>query len=225
MLGFITIFIASCSSNEVKKIDLIKKYEKMLANNDLQTAVFYLQEYLFLDSTNISYSDSLARHYEDLNNALAAEKYARKVVITQPLNEHMQEIIAVVAMQKGQETEAINIYEKLFETTKDFTHLYNLGIIYSELGKSENALQIADRLMQEPDSEIKTIRAPMLSAKTKQSVSLEAAALLLKSVVQLRPPANNRAKSYEYLKECLTLQPDFEVAQNLANQYFGNGGN
>jgi len=63
----VAVFAVACQSKDKTKADLIKKYEKMIDLNDYQSACFYLQEYLFLDSNNIGYMDSLSRHYIALN--------------------------------------------------------------------------------------------------------------------------------------------------------------
>ena len=145
---------------------------------------------------------------------------AKKVVASEPLNEDMQSIIATLAMQKGDLPAAVGIYEKLYNDTKDIKYLYAQGITYVEGGMSEKGLAIAEQLLAFPDNEIKTIPINLLSMQGKQPVRIKAAALLIKAAIQLQPPANNKAKAYEYLKECIAIQPDFEVAQNLANQYF-----
>jgi|GEM_PF-2932626 len=219
----VAVFAVACQSKDKTKADLIKKYEKMIDLNDYQSACFYLQEYLFLDSNNIGYMDSLSRHYIALNNLLAAEAMAKKVVAKQPNNEDMQGVLATVAMQRGDVPTALGIYEKLYSNTKDYKYLYAQGITYVEGGANERGLAIAEELLAVPDADIKTLEVNKLSSDGKQQIKLKAAALLIKGAVQLQTENPNTAKAYEYLKECLAIQPDFEVAQNLVNQVFKGG--
>jgi len=216
----VAVFATACQSVDRTKADLIKKYEKMITLNDYQSACFYLQEYLFLDSNNLGYMDSLARHYIALNNLLAAEEMAKKVVAKQPNNEDMQGVLATVAMQRGDVPTALGIYEKLYSNTKDYKYLYAQGITYVEGGANDRGLAIAEELLAVPDSDIKTLEVNRLSSAGKQQIKLKAAALLIMGAVQLQTEKPNTAKAYEYLKACLELQPDFEVAQNLVNQVF-----
>ena len=224
-IASLTVSAAACKeSTEKKKNDLIKKYNKVLSVKDYQTAIIYLQEYLFIDSTKVEYKDSLARYFTLFENYGAAEIMAQQVVKEQPLNEDMQMLLANIDLQRGDELSGMSRIDKLFEATKDYKFIFKKGLVYAQAGQANKTFENIDKLMAVPDNEIKTIKVNMVSnPAAEQDVKIKAAALLLKAYAYLGGQQPDRKAAYPLLEEALSLQNNFEMAQALAQQAFPQG--
>jgi hypothetical protein len=216
------VFIVACNpSVDKQKTDLLMKYDKMVEMKDFGSAAFYLQEYLFLDSTNVEYMDSLARHFVVLDRVYAAEAMAKKVVEKQPFNEDMQTLLAQIDFQKGDLLTGMARFDKLFEKTKNYKFIFNKGQIYVQAQQVNKTMEIVEQLMSVPDADLKTIDVKLVSnPNSEQKVKIKAAALFLKAYAYLAGANPDTKKAYSVLQECLALQNNFEMAQALAQQAF-----
>ena len=61
VVAVILSFSACKESVDKQKNDLLKKYKHVIGMQDYTSAAFYLQEYLYLDTANVVYKDSLTR--------------------------------------------------------------------------------------------------------------------------------------------------------------------
>lgn len=219
------LILISCQpSIEKQKTDLLRKYDRMIELKDYGTAAVFLQEYLFLDSTNVAYMDSLARHFVVLDRVYAAEAMAKKVVEKQPFNEDMQTLLAQIDFQKGDLLTGMARFDKLFEKTKNYKFIFNKGQVYVQAQQVNKTLEIVDQLLAAPDADLKTIDVKMVSNPNgEQQVKIKAAALFLKAYAYLAGPNPDSKKAYTILQECLALQNNFEMAQALAQQAFPQG--
>ena len=217
-------FSACKESTDKRKNDLLKKYQKMRDVNDLTSACFYLQEYLFMDTTKIEYYDSLARHFVMLDNVLAAEAMAKRVVETQPLNEDMQTLLAQVDFQKGDMLTGMSRFDKLFEATKNYKFIFNKGLVYAQTGQANKTLEVVDQLLAVPDNEVKTITVKKVSdPSANQDVKIKSAALFLKAYAYLGGQNPDRKAAYPFLEQSILLQRDFEMAQAIAQEAYPQG--
>lgn len=219
------VSISSCKeSTDKRKNDLLKKYQKMREVNDITSACFYLQEYIFIDSTKIEYYDSLARHFVMLDNVLAAESMAQKVVEKQPLNEDMQILLAQIDFQRGDLLTGMSRFDKLFDATKNYKFIFNKGLVYAQTGQANKTLEVVDQLLAVPDNEIKTITVKKVSdPNADQEVKIKAAAFFLKAYAYLGGQNPDRKAAYPFLEQSIALQGDFEMAQAIAQEAYPQG--
>lgn len=216
------VLMTACQpSADKQKTDLLRKYDKMIELKDYDNAAFYLQEYLFLDSTKVEYMDSLARHFVVLDRVYAAESMAKKVVEKQPFNEDMQTLLAQIDFQKGDLLTGMARFDKMFEKTKNYKFIFNKGQIYVQAQQVNKTLEIVDQLLAVPDADLKTIDVKMVSnPNAEQKVKIKAAALFLKAYAYLAGKSPDTKKAYGIMQECMAIQSDFEMAQALIQQAF-----
>ena len=223
--SLIVVTMSSCKpSADQQKIDLIRKYDRMIKLKDYGNATLYLQEYLMLDSTKVEYMDSLARHFVVLDNVFAAEEMAKRVIEKDPFNEDMQTLLAQVDFQKGDLLTGMARFDKLFEKTKDYKFIFKKGYIYAQAQQVNKTLEIVEQLLAAPDGDLKTIDIQLVSNPgSEQKVKIKAAALFLKAYAYLAGQNPDTKKAYGIMQECLALQNDFEMARALVQQAFTQG--
>ena len=221
LIASIVSFSACQESVDKKKNDIIKKYKHVLSINDLNSACFYLQEYLFLDSSNVAYKDSLAQYYLRLNNSAAAAEMAKQVIEVDPLNEKMNEILIISDLGNRDVLTAMARFDKMYEKTKDKKFLFKKGFTYVDIGQPGKGLEIAEEFLKMPDNALKTVKVSLISDPNKQQdVKIKAAALALKAYAYMKGTQNPLSKeTYALINEALSIQNNFELAQALAQEF------
>jgi len=227
IFGFLLVVVvmlsfSSCKESvDKKKNDLLKKYELVKEMGDYYTAAYYLQEYLFLDSSNVDLKDSLTRIFVALENVQSAEYMAKQVVEKQPLNEDMQSLLAQIDIQKGDVLTGMSRFDKLFEETKDYKYIFSKGLIYAQGQQANKTLEVVEELMAVPDNELKTIKVKKISNPNEdQAIKIKAAALFLKAYAYLGGEKPDTRKAFDLFEETFKIQNDFELARALAQQAF-----
>jgi hypothetical protein len=221
VVAVILSFSACKESVDKQKNDLLKKYKHVIGMQDYTSAAFYLQEYLYLDTANVVYKDSLTRIFVALENVAAAEYMAKQVVEKQPLNEDMQSLLAQIDIQRGDVLTGMARFDKLFAETKDYKYIFSKGLIYAQGQQANKTLEIVEELLAVPDNELKTIQVKKISNPAEeQAIKIKAAALFLKAYAYLGGQNPDSRKAFDLFEETFEVQNDFELARALAQQAF-----
>ena len=92
----------------------------------------------------------LGHSYYRIYNYLTAIKYIKKSIILKGSDELNQSFLAEILLQSNQYEEAIKIFEKVLDINKkNINALFNLGKIYSEIGKFKTAEKYYNKITEE----------------------------------------------------------------------------
>lgn len=214
------MLLASCNSNTndgQSSYDTNKAlYERSLTYSDFGTALVALNYMLLEDSTNMEYTDSLARLYMKSGSFDAGLSLGAKVLADNPKNYTLLEMMATAQEYKGDEaslTKAYRNYKKLYEEvggTKYLLKQAQVGIIKGSYDAAESKLK--DVLASDEIGMIESQRADGGS----QQVDFKAVAHLLMANIRF-----NQAKDQEgvkHLEESLRISPDYEAAKLMVQR-------
>lgn len=185
-------------------------YKNALSLGDLEAATYALHNIIAANPNGAIYKDTLALVY------LQRGYYRQAQVLTKTLyqekeNDTRTEVLAISAKQLGQSTEAIDLYKKLFSTTKNNNFAFEqLQLEYSIKRLAEAKLTAESLLLALPFDDKTKLMVPKLDNKTAQEVSLKAGIYYLLGSIYF--DMNDKVQAQQQFEKAIALQPDYELA-------------
>lgn len=192
-------------------------YKNAVSLGDLEAATYALHNIIAANPNGAIYKDTLAFVY------LQRGYYRQAQVLTKTLyqekeNDTRSEILAICAKQLGQPTEAIDLYKKLFSTTKNNNYAFEqLQLEYSIKRLAEAKLTSEVLLLALPSDDKTKLTVPKLDNKTVQEVSLKAGIYYLLGSIYF--DMNDKVQAQQQFEKAIQIQPDYELALQ-ALQFF-----
>lgn len=190
-------------------------YKNALSLGDLETATYALHNIIAANPNGAIYKDTLALAY------LQRGYYRQAQALTKPLyqekeNDSRTEVLAICAKQLGQSTEAIDLYKKLYTSTKNNNFAFEqLQLEYNIKRLAEAKLTAEGLLVSIPVDDKTKLTVPKLDNKTAQEVSLKAGIYYLLGNIYF--DMNDKVQAQQQFEKAIALQPDYELAQNALN--------
>lgn len=216
------VTLAGCSekttSDEgVSNFEVNKRlYERSVELKDVNTSVVALNYMLLEDSTNMEYTDSLARIY--MTNGLfeTGIQLGLKVMEKQPDNDKLLELIASAQEYEGSDANLIKSYKNfksLFDKTGDLKYSMKLAQISIVQGNYKSAMDRLDSIIANPETVM--MESPTRQGGSQQ-VDIKAGAYFLKA--QYAFQNNQMAQGAQLLNLALQISPNYEAGLELKRQ-------
>jgi len=193
-------------------------YTKALENNDFKTAAVALNYLLLADSTNLEYTDSLARIYLKARNFDAGLRLGQKVLDKYPDNYGLLELVAVAQGYTGEYIASLKNLKKLHEELGDITYVFMMAQVYVDQQNYSAALEKLDQVIADSG----TGYFDAAASNGTQRVNIKAGAYYFKAQEALNKAQGLNDGYYtqgvNYLKKALELAPDYEAALALAQE-------
>lgn len=193
---------------ELRKQAFIYNSAKLF--NDPVVARMALYSLLSENPGNVPLYDSLAILYLQYNQNASAALVAQQALQLDPQDEFAMEVAAMGFDKLGAKDKALNNYEKLYLASGDINVLYKVAFLQFELKRYSEAGTSLDIIIDDPQSDISTIRFPTADGAG-QDVKLKVAAHRVKAMV-LQDKGDVEAAKAKYL-EVLEMQPGFQIVQ------------
>jgi tetratricopeptide (TPR) repeat protein len=192
-------------------------FRNSLKYGDLNVAKQCVYEMIALDPSNTMLYDTLLIIYFRTENFAQSILLSREILAKNPNNATL-EIKAISEQNLRLYKESLESYEKLYASTKDIYHLYQLSAMQFQLKRYGECNMSLAQVIRSEEADKKTI--PMSNAAGAQiDIALKAAAYNILGVMAIETNSLEDAK--KYLIESLKLQPDFDLAKNnlsIANE-------
>ncbi|MFC4740007.1 tetratricopeptide repeat protein [Flavobacterium ponti] len=185
-------------------------YKNALSLGDLETATNALHYIIAANPNGAIYKDTLALLY------LQRGYYRQAQVLTMPLyqekeNETRTEVLAICAKQLGQQIEAIDLYKKLYRTTKNNNYAFEqLQLEYDIKRLTESKLTAEALLLALPSDDKTKLTVQKLDNKTVQQISLKAGIYYILGTIYF--DMNDRVQALQQFEKAIALQPDYDLA-------------
>jgi len=193
-------------------------YNRALENNDFKTAAVALNYLLLADSTNLEYTDSLARVYLKARNFDAGLRLGQKVLDKYPDNYGLLELVAVAQGYTGEYIASLKNLKKLHEELGDITYVFMMAQVYVDQQNYSAALEKLDQVIADSG----TGYFDAAASNGTQRVNIKAGAYYFKAQEALNKAQGLNDGYYtqgvNYLKKALELAPDYEAALALAQE-------
>ncbi len=221
-LCVVAIGLGSCgdksTTNEAKSTYDVNKelYERALKLDDMGTAVVALNYMLIEDSTNMEYTDSLARHYITNGNFDSGIELGKVVMEEDPTNYKLLELIATAQEYKGDVsslTKSYKNFRKLYKEVGDIRYMMKMAQIGMVQQKYPSALARLDTIIADPNT---TMMESPLSQGGSQMIDIKSGAYFMKA--QYEFSLNNMLQGSQYLKMALNVTPKYEAALILTQR-------
>ncbi|MFT5724428.1 MAG: tetratricopeptide (TPR) repeat protein [Bacteroidia bacterium] len=216
------LFIASCNSNS--GTDSAKTsfetnealYERALDLGDYGTALVALNYMLLEDSTNMEYTDSLARIYMRSGSFDAGLNLGQKVMDGDAKNYKLLELIATAQEYKGDPPNLIKAYRNykiLHEEFKGTRYLLKLA----QVGMMQGTYQASMKKLEEViASESVTLIESPTSDGGVQMIDVKAGANMLKANYYFNE--GQEKLGAQCLEQALKITPDYEAARLMVQR-------
>ena len=193
-------------------------YNQALENNDFKTAAVALNYLLLADSSNLEYTDSLARIYLKARNFEAGLRLGQKVLDKYPDNYGLLELVAVAQGYTGEYIASLKNLKKLHEEVGDITYVFMMAQVYVDQQNYSAALEKLDQVIADSG----TGYFDAAATNGTQRVNIKAGAYYFKAQEALNKAQGLNDAYYNqginYLKKALELAPDYEAALALAQE-------
>jgi len=193
-------------------------YNRALENNDFKTAAVALNYLLLADSTNLEYTDSLARVYLKARNFDAGLRLGQKVLDKYPDNYGLLELVAVAQGYTGEYIASLKNLKKLHEELGDITYVFMMAQVYVDQQNYSAALEKLDQVIADSG----TGYFDAAASNGTQRVNIKAGAYYFKAQEALNKAQGLNDGYYtqgvNYLKKALELAPNYEAALALAQE-------
>lgn len=193
-------------------------YNQALENNDFKTAAVALNYLLLADSSNLEYTDSLARIYLKARNFEAGLRLGQKVLDKYPDNYGLLELVAVAQGYTGEYIASLRNLKKLHEEVGDITYVFMMAQVYVDQQNYSAALEKLDQVIADSG----TGYFDAAATNGTQRVNIKAGAYYFKAQEALNKAQGLNDAYYNqginYLKKALELAPDYEAALALAQE-------
>ena len=176
---------SSCGSDENTNLEHAQVlYQAATEAQDAVTQRVLLNELIVLDSSNISYKDSLSRIYIKDGNYESGLALAEKVIASGTANNKLLELTGVAYQQVQQLSKASSTFNQLFNSTQDYRYAYQVAAISYEQGNTAEFDSLCAKLLNQSLSDTLAARTlidfPGPLTGSPQLIPLEAATLFLK---------------------------------------------
>lgn len=191
-------------------------YKRAIELEDYGTQLVALNYMLLEDTSNMAYTDSLARIYLKSGSLDVGLNLAQKVMDDNPKNYKLLEMIATAQQYKADVpnlTRSYKNFKKLYDEVGGARYKIKLAEIGMLQGNYGPALKRLDEVIEDPETTM--IESPTQSGGV-QMIDVKAGAYFMKANYEFNQ--NNERKGAEYLSEALRISPDFEAARMLAQQ-------
>ncbi|MBC7383946.1 MAG: hypothetical protein H7296_13325 [Bacteroidia bacterium] len=215
LAAFVLMALIACNKSNSSSSDKIYTavYEKSMAIKDYHTAITALQFMLIADSSKQAYLDTLPELYAAVLNYPSAEYYTDIALKTYPTSERFLQLKALCLQQKGDVDHVLDLYNKLYASTKKITYLYQIAAFQfsaQDMEGAEKTLKTLDEKMGNSKDSVDF----MISETEKQKVPVRAAVFNMKAYMFAQKRDLPAAK--KYFEMALKEYPDFVTArQNL----------
>jgi tetratricopeptide (TPR) repeat protein len=213
----VTLIIVSCGRKESGNnpaASEISVFENARKAADIGTSITALHRIIVLDSTETWAVDSLAWYYYFFTqNVDAADIYNTLALKNKPDDIGMNEIRAKILIQKRQDTSGIELFEKLWQRTKDYTFLYNISATHILTGRVQLADSMVTSILALNPIPQGNVRIEVAEARSRQQIPVDAAFLYLKSYLMFL--GNERQQAVQIVQRCLEIKPDFILARDM----------
>lgn len=216
------LLIAACTENKTGNKPAIENFEKLFKTSieykDYQTAIMAAQMLLARDSSLVLYADTLPSLYASVSNVQACDISVDAVLKRKPTDERLLQMKAFCAEQLGNRDVQLDIYNKLYASTKRAKYLYRITAAQLMAGDTKQGLNNMSELEKlvgnSPDS-VEYI----IDERNTQYVPIKAAFYNMKAIVAAQSKDAMNAK--KYFEAALKEFPDFYVARQNYMQFFG----
>lgn len=184
-------------------------YELAKKRGDAMTAIVSLN-YLLASGGPASYADTLANWYVYSQQYAQAKLLTDELLVKRPQDEALLSIQGTSLRALNQITEAAEVYNKLFQTTRNY--LYGVELIQLQwslkrlLEAQQTALALRS-LSYKPDQ---TLRVPTPDNKDQEPVAVPAFAWYMEGLSHLG--ANQTDKAKEAFQKALAITSPFTLA-------------
>ncbi|MFY0643389.1 MAG: hypothetical protein JXR19_02875 [Bacteroidia bacterium] len=185
LISFSVFLLSSCGSDDNSNLDHAKAlYKAATKAQDPLTQRVILNELILLDSSNISYKDSLSRIYIKDGNYSGGLALAEEVIESGTANNKLLELTGVAYQQVQKLSKASSIFNQLFNSTKDYRYSYQVAAISYEQGNKLEFDSLCAQLLSASMADTMAARTlidfPGPITGSPQLIPLEAATLFLK---------------------------------------------
>ncbi len=216
ILLLLTTLLFACQPSKNNLEQSEKLYKQAIANFDLTTAKLALNQILLLDSNNLIYKDSLARLYIQGGNYEGGIKLAEELNKAGNADTKLLELTGVAYQQMGKLEESDQIFNKLWNGSKEFKYLYQVMVIQYEKGNRQSFDSLSSQILSKVESDsamaITTIDFPGPVTGVAQRVPIKAATLFL-----IGKNAYDReqdlGKAITYYQKSIEAYDPFEMAR------------
>lgn len=189
----------------------LKVYRNAILFGDFEVARGAIFGLLSKYPARIDYLDTLARIYFSTGAysqaLLAATIYLEK----DPENTALMELCAICQGSLNNQKESLDLYEKLYKKTKSIFHAYQIGVLQFTLKRFGECEVTVNSVINDPTASKEKIRINT-DQQNSQEVTLSAASLNLRGVLQKELNKNDKAK--EDFEAAIKLDPEFVLAKN-----------
>jgi tetratricopeptide (TPR) repeat protein len=177
---------------------------------DYSTAIVALQALLQIDSNNQAYIDTLPELYAAVKNYSTCEYYTDKALQRYGNSEKFLQLKALCLQQAGNFEGELDIYYKLYASTKKLPYLYQITAYLFSSGQVKEAKTKLDELEKLSVNATDSVDF-MISETEKQKVPLRAALFNMRAYVSAQNRDLKDAK--KYFEMALNEFPDFITAR------------
>ena len=191
-------------------------YERSIELTDYGTALVALNLMLLEDSTNMQYTDSLARLYMRSGNFDAGLALGKKVMAEDKKNYSLMELMATAYEYKGDPpnlTTAYRNYKKLYEEVGGIKYLLKMAQVGMLQGSFDAAKKKLDDVVASP--EVAYIESPKSDGSI-QMINVKAGAYMLLANYYFQ--VGNEKQGVQSLEQALKVEPEYEAARLMVQR-------
>ena len=208
--------ISSCTEGPSALDQAKALYQLSIENQDQTTAKLALNQLLLLDSTNLSYQDSLSRIYMKSGNFDAGMKYAENVYNAGKADGKLKENMALAYQQMGEIEKSETFLAALLTETQDYKYLFQQLVIKYESGNQPMFDSLSTQILEQAktDSLLAKTMVPMPSPVSggNQMVPMTAATYFLIGNNDLERKQDVRS-AVNYLRKSIEDFEEFEMSR------------
>ncbi len=191
-------------------------YERSLALTDYGTALVALNMMLLEDSTNMEYTDSLARLYMRSGNFDAGLSLGKRVMAEDEKNYSLMELMATAYEYKGDPpnlTKSYRNYKKLYEEVGGTKYLLKMAQVGMLQGSFDAAKKKLEEVVASPD--VAYIESPKSDGGI-QMINVKAGAYMLLANYYFNE--GNEKEGVKSLEQALKVEPEYEAARLMVQR-------
>jgi tetratricopeptide (TPR) repeat protein len=185
-------------------------YKNALKYSDLTVAKDAVYKMMAINPSDKSLRDTLLYLYFSGGSFGQCVLLSRELLAENPSRSNILEVKAVSEQNLGLVKEALESYEKLYATSKNLFHLYQVSVLQYQLKRYGECNNNIETILKDEKSMAEKVSINVGQAS--QEVSLKAAALNIRGVMLLEGKRDEEAK--KCFEEALKIQPDFDLAKN-----------
>ena len=216
-----SVLIIGCNTNSTtgtqSSLETNKAlYERSIALSDYGTALVALNLMLLEDSTNMEYTDSLARLYMRSGNFDAGLNLGKKVMDTDAKNYSLMELMATAYEYKGDPpnlTKSYRHYKKLYEEVGGTRYLLKMAQVGMLQGSFEAARKKLEEVLASP--EVAYIESPKSDGGI-QMINVKAGAYMLLANYYFNE--GNEKAGIKNLELAIKVEPEYEAARLMVQR-------